>query len=40
MQLALTVVAVVIAATVVTAVVGLLIDRGTERHANNQGDRL
>jgi hypothetical protein len=38
MQLAFTVIAVVTAATIVTAVVGLLIDRGTERHAN-KGNR-
>ena len=38
MQLALTVVAIVIAVTVVVAIVGILIDRGTERHAN-RGDR-
>jgi hypothetical protein len=38
-MLVITVIAVVIAATVVIGVVGILIDRGTERHANTQGDR-
>ena len=38
MELALSVVAVVIAVTLVVAVIGVLIDRGTERHIN-QGDR-
>jgi hypothetical protein len=38
MQLALTVVSIVIVVTIITAVVGVLIDRGTERHIN-KGDR-
>ena len=39
MQLALTVVAVVIAVTVAMGVVGVLIDRSTERHVNTPGKR-
>jgi hypothetical protein len=39
MQLALTVVAIVIAVTVAMGIVGVLIDRGTERHVNTPGKR-
>jgi len=38
MTLALTVVAIVVLVTIAMGVVGYLIDRGTERHAN-RGDR-
>jgi hypothetical protein len=38
MELALTVVAVVIVITIGIGIVGVLIDRGTERHVN-RGDR-